>query len=49
MPSYTFPAMFEFLDEIRDSVAQVAREGGFSEKAIYSLQLAADEAASKII
>ncbi|HRJ58287.1 MAG TPA: ATP-binding protein [Anaerolineales bacterium] len=49
MPSYTFPAMFEFLDEIRDSVAQVAREGGFSEKAIYSLQLAADEAASNII
>lgn len=41
--------MFEFLDEIRGSVAQVAREGGFSDKAIYSLQLAADEAASNII
>lgn len=49
MPSYTFPARFEFLDEIRDMVAQVARDGGFSEKAIYSLQLAADEAASNII
>ena len=45
----TFPAKFEFLDEIRELVAQVAREGGFTEKEIYSLQLAADEAASNII
>lgn len=44
-----FPARFEFLDEIRELVARVAREGGFSEKTIYSLQLAADEAASNII
>jgi serine/threonine-protein kinase RsbW len=49
MPYMKFPARFEFLDEIRDFVAQVAREGGFSEKVIYSLQLAADEAASNII
>lgn len=49
MPAYTFPARFEFLDEIRDTVAEVAREGGFSEKTVYSLQLAADEAASNII
>ena len=49
MPQQTFPAKFEFLDEIREFVAQVAREGGFSEKMIYSLQLAADEAASNII
>lgn len=49
MPAYIFPARFEFLDEIRDMVAVVAREGGFSEKTIYSLQLAADEAASNII
>jgi serine/threonine-protein kinase RsbW len=49
MPHITFPAKFEFLDEIRDLVAQVAREGGFTEKEIYSLQLAADEAASNII
>jgi serine/threonine-protein kinase RsbW len=49
MPKTTFPAKFEFLDEIRDFVAQVAREGGFTEKEIYSLQLAADEAASNII
>lgn len=49
MPISTFPARFEFLDEIRDLVARVAHEGGFTEKAIYSLQLAADEAASNII
>lgn len=49
MPKTTFPARFEFLDEIRELVAQVARESGFSEKAVYSLQLAADEAASNII
>jgi serine/threonine-protein kinase RsbW len=49
MPNITFPAQFEFLDEIREFVAQVAREGGFNEKEIYSLQLAADEAASNII
>ncbi len=49
MSKITFPARFEFLDEIRDFVAQIAREGGFTEKAIYSLQLAADEAASNII
>lgn len=37
------------MDEIREMVAEVARTGGFSEKTIYSLQLAADEAASNII
>lgn len=49
MPHINFPAQFEFLDEIRELVAQVAREGGFNDKEIYSLQLAADEAASNII
>ncbi|NWF65040.1 MAG: ATP-binding protein [Chloroflexi bacterium] len=49
MPAYTFPARFEYLDEIRDVVAEIARAGGFSEKTIYFLQLAADEAASNII
>jgi serine/threonine-protein kinase RsbW len=49
MSDMIFPARFEFLDEIREFVAEVAREGGFSEKEIYSLQLAADEAASNII
>lgn len=45
----TFPARFEFLDEIREFVAQIAREGGFNDKEVYSFQLAADEAASNII
>lgn len=49
MPSYRFPARFEFLDEVRGHVADEARAAGFSDKAIYSLQLAADEAASNII
>jgi serine/threonine-protein kinase RsbW len=49
MSNMTFPAQFDFLDEIREFVAQVANEGGFTEKEIYSLQLAADEAASNII
>jgi len=49
MSKTTFPARFEYLDEIRDLVAQIARDGGFTEKAVYSLQLAADEAASNII
>ena len=45
----TFPASFDYLDEIRDLVAQAARRGGFTDKEVYSLQLAADEAASNII
>ncbi len=45
----TFPAKFEFLDEVRSHVAQEARAAGFNDKAIYELQLAADEAASNII
>jgi serine/threonine-protein kinase RsbW len=49
MPKKTFPARFEFLDEIREFVGQIARDGGFNDKEIYSLQLAADEAASNII
>jgi serine/threonine-protein kinase RsbW len=49
MPTMTFPARFEFLDEIREFVAEIAREGGFSDKEVYSLQLAADEAATNII
>ncbi|GAB4539176.1 MAG: hypothetical protein Fur002_03820 [Anaerolineales bacterium] len=49
MTTLTFPARFEYLDEIRQLVAEVARQSGFSDKEIYSLQLAADEAASNII
>ncbi len=49
MRTRIFPAKFEYLDEIREFVGEVARRAGFSDKEIYSIQLAADEAASNII
>src|SRR5215216_6430174 len=49
MKSVQFAAKFEFLDEIRDFVGEVARAGGFSDKDVYNIQLATDEAASNII
>lgn len=49
MTALTFPAKFEYLDEIRDFVGGKARASGFSERDIYSIQLAADEAASNVI
>ena len=44
-----FDAKFEFLDEIRELVGDIARKGGFSNKDVYNIQLATDEAASNII
>jgi anti-sigma regulatory factor (Ser/Thr protein kinase) len=49
MQSVQFSAKFEFLDEIREFVGDIARAGGFGDKDIYNIQLAADEAASNII
>ena len=49
MPSLNIPASYEYLDEIREFVAGVAGQSGFGDKEIYSLQLAADEAATNII
>jgi anti-sigma regulatory factor (Ser/Thr protein kinase) len=49
MQSIRFAAKFEFLDEIRDFVGEIARNGGFGEKDVYNIQLATDEAASNII
>lgn len=49
MQSIRFAAKFEFLDEIRDFVGQIARTGGFGDKDVYNIQLATDEAASNII
>ncbi len=49
MQTIQFTAKFEYLDEIRDFVGNTARTGGFSDKDIYNIQLAADEAASNII
>jgi anti-sigma regulatory factor (Ser/Thr protein kinase) len=49
MHSVQFAAKFEFLDEIREFVGEIARNGGFGDKDVYNIQLAADEAASNII
>jgi anti-sigma regulatory factor (Ser/Thr protein kinase) len=49
MHSVQFSASFEYLDEIREFVGDIARAGGFSDKDVYNIQLAADEAASNII
>lgn len=49
MHSVQFAAQFNFLDEIRDFVGDIARSAGFDEKDVYNIQLATDEAASNII
>src|SRR5512132_3558810 len=49
MQSIRFAAQFEYLDEIREFVGDIARQGGFGEKDVYNIQLATDEAASNII
>lgn len=49
MQTVQFAARFEFLDEIREYVGNIAREGGFGDKDVYNIQLATDEAASNII
>jgi anti-sigma regulatory factor (Ser/Thr protein kinase) len=49
MQTVQFAAKFEFLDEIRDYVGNIARESGIGDKYVYNIQLATDEAASKII
>jgi serine/threonine-protein kinase RsbW len=49
MSKVTFDADFDNLDEIRDFVGEAASQAGFSDKEIYAIQLAADEASSNII
>ena len=49
MSTQTFPADVRYLDQVREFVGGIARAAGFSEKGIYAVQLAADEAASNII
>ena len=49
MKTVQFAAKFEYLDEIREFVGAIAREGGFSDKDVYNIQLATDEAASNVI
>jgi|SRR6185503_6209821 anti-sigma regulatory factor (Ser/Thr protein kinase) len=49
MKTVQFAAKFEYLDEIREFVGAIARSGGFTDKDVYNIQLATDEAASNII
>lgn len=49
MKTVQFAARFEYLDAMREFVGNIARKGGFSEKDVYNIQLATDEAASNII
>ena len=49
MSMRTFSADFKYLDEIRDFVGEMARSAGFDDKAVYAVELTADEAASNII
>jgi anti-sigma regulatory factor (Ser/Thr protein kinase) len=49
MKTVQYAARFEYLDEIREFVGGIARAGGFSDKDVYNIQLATDEAASNII
>ena len=49
MKTVQYSAKFEYLDEIREFVGEIARAGGFTDKDIYNIQLATDEAASNII
>lgn len=49
MQTVQFAAKFEYLDEIREFVGDVARNNGFNDKEVYNIQLATDEAASNII
>ncbi len=49
MSRRTYRARFEQLERIRAFVGKAAQAAGFSDKATYAVQLAADEAASNII
>ena len=49
MSKIVFDANFQNLDEIREFVGDTARQMGFSDKDIYAIQLAADEASTNII
>jgi len=44
-----FPAKYSSLDDIRTFVAQPAKRAGLTDKAIYAVQLAVDEACTNII
>ena len=45
----TFPAKYRSLDDIRTFVAQAAQKAGLTDKAVYAVQMAVDEACTNII
>lgn len=49
MSALKFPARFEYLNDIREYVGQMAHSVGFTDKEVYSIQLATDEAVSNVI
>jgi serine/threonine-protein kinase RsbW len=49
METVSFPGRFESLPRISEFVSHAARSAGLSDKAIYAVQLAVDEACSNII
>ena len=49
MSKMILDANFDVLDEIREFVADIARQADFSDKEIYSIQLATDEACTNVI
>ena len=49
MSKIILDANFDVLDEIRDFVADIAHQANFSDKEIYSIQLATDEACTNVI
>jgi len=49
MQSVQFIAKFEYLEEIREFVGEIAHANGFGSRDVYDILLAADEAVSNII
>jgi serine/threonine-protein kinase RsbW len=49
METVSFPGRFESLPKISEFVSNAAKSAGLSDKAIYAVQLAVDEACSNII
>ncbi|MEW6717104.1 MAG: ATP-binding protein [Chloroflexota bacterium] len=49
MPTMIYPARYENLSQVRDFVAELAKQAGFVDKVIYRVILAVDEAFTNII
>lgn len=49
METVSFPGRFESLPKVSEFVSRAAKSAGLSDKAVYAVQLAVDEACSNII